>query len=430
MRAHRCFFLSLLLVFFPLSACADGESVPGIPFELSGYHAFIEVELEGETLSFIFDTGAGGMAINLSTAERLGLQPTARGRITGAADSTQVSWVSELELELGEVRLQGLDAALVPLDHLERGLGRTIDGIVGQDLMHGRLVLLDHSRGIIEVHGPESLDLQTWGEPCRLTRTGPLEIEGVLRLASGDTLEGRFHVDSGAGSYLVVNSDFVRRHRLDQRVGSLYTRRGRALTPTLTQDRIGRVAGVELCGHSFPGPPSSGETPTPAIAETLGVPAILSGASAGVLARRGHGGLIGNAILTRFDLLFDLDRRSLYLRPNALWDGPIRDDASGLNVVLRDDGRIEVDEVIASSPADEAGFEPGDTLRRLDGTDLGTMPLAVLRGRLMEPGKTLRFEIVRKGQPSSLAIRTREQLVSNSTAVGASAPSASTAAPP
>ncbi len=125
-----------------------------------------------------------------------------------------------------------------------------------------------------------------------------------------------------------------------------------------------------------------------------------------MLARRGSGGIIGNDILTRFDIVFDLGRGRLYLRPNRRWGDPIIADTSGLHLIRRLDGTTLVDEVVAASPAVDAGLEPGDELRAIDGADIATMTLAVLRDRLSEPGRQFSFVIVRDGVTSTAVLRT------------------------
>ncbi len=102
------------------------DPVARIPFELTGSHAFIDVELDDAALSFAFDTGAGGVAINRAAAERLGLEATGRGSVTGTAGTTQVPLVDGLELQLDRLRIEGVTAAVVALGHLEEVIGRRL----------------------------------------------------------------------------------------------------------------------------------------------------------------------------------------------------------------------------------------------------------------------------------------------------------------
>lgn len=283
------------------------EPVAQIPFTMTGYHAFVEVELNDRTLSFVFDSGGGGVGLNRASARRLGLEATGSGPVTGAGGAIQVPLVSGLALRVGQLRLAGVIAALVELGHLEEVVGRPVDGIIGRDVLDGRLVVLDNDRQVLEVHEERSFPFEQWGEPCALKRSGPLEVPGQIRLLSGEILAGLFHVDSGAASFLNLNSVFVDTHGLAERAGDLYPRKGRGLTGVTITDQVGAVASVEFCGYEFPS--------TEARRFHATVPVLLSGATAGVLGRSGPAGLIGNAILSRFNLVFDLERDRMFLKP-------------------------------------------------------------------------------------------------------------------
>lgn len=389
----------LLMAVLPLINCGPAEAVTLIPFEITGFHAFVEVQVEGEALSFAFDTGAGGVALNEATARRLGFKATGSASITGAAGSATVPLLGGLALRLGGLRLDGVTAALVALDHLAERVGRPIDGIIGRDVLRGRVVLLDHDRRVLEIHEKGSLPLEDWGQPCPLGKNGPLEVQAAIDLLGGGSVAGRFHVDSGAGLFLVLNSDFVRTHGLEDRVGSTYARRGRALTAVTTEDLVGRVAGVRFCGYDFP----SHELPDSRTSMSV----VLSGATAGVLAASGKGGLIGNAILSRFNLVFDLERGQMYLKPNRRWDDPIQSDASGLFLVRGLDGRTLVDEIVAASPAASARLARGDELRSIDGVEAAAMTLAELRDWLKQPDRDVVLVADRDGVRRVFQLHTR-----------------------
>jgi len=107
--------------------CGAAEAAVGIPFEITGHDALVDVAVEGVALSFAFDTGAGGVAINETTARRLGLAASGSASASGASGSATVPLVGGLALGLGGLRLDGVTAALVALDHLAELVGRPID---------------------------------------------------------------------------------------------------------------------------------------------------------------------------------------------------------------------------------------------------------------------------------------------------------------
>lgn len=220
-------------------------------------------------------------------------------------------------------------------------------------------------------------------------------------LAASASAAGTFHIDTGAGSFVNLGSAFVRAHGLADRVGLTYSRKGRGLTGVRRGDRIGTVAGLSFCGHELP---ATGTAPG------AGLPAILSGATSGVLSQTATSGLIGNAVLLRFNILFDLDRRQIFLRPNRAWRDPILADASGLRLVRRPEGPTRVDEVVRSSPAAEAGLAVGDELQAIDDEEISGLALAAVRERLRLPGRTVVLVVARGGELRTVRLRTRALL--------------------
>jgi hypothetical protein len=375
------------------------EPIEPIPFEIAGDHAFVDVGLRGEVLSFVFDTAAEAVALNATTAQRLGVEASAYGAIGGAAGTMQVGLATGLEIQMGGLTLRDATAILAPIDHLSEAAGRPIDGIVGLDVLRGRLVRLDHERSLIEVLDRRTTELGPWGDPCPVDTAGAPEVHARIQLSNGEAVEGSFLVDTGAGGFLTLTSALARQHDLHRRIGPTYSQTGLSFTDDPTYDRAGRVAGVELCGHEFPSEESSAST----------VPAVLSGARGGTLSG-GRAGLIGNALLLRFDILFDLERNRLYLRPNSRWSAPIRADASGMQLVRRADGRTVVLHVVEASPAEEAGVLVGDELRSISGRAADSMTLAAIRDLLKDEQLERRLVVVRAGVEKAFLLRLRSLL--------------------
>jgi hypothetical protein len=380
-----------------LTSQSAAPSVTEIPFEFGGYHTFIEVRLKGKTLSFVFDTGAAGVALNETTARRLGIEPSSYGMATGAGGSMRIGMARGLRMGIASLRLENVTAAVLPLAHLEEYIGRPLDGIIGRDVMRGRVVLLDHDRNVIEIHPRKAFPFKDWGPPCRLLGGALPTVKGEVELLDGTKLPGKFHIDTGAGLYLSLNSPFADRHGLESRIGVTYPRTGRALTGVAIHDTIGQVASVGFCGYQFPPPGTR-------------FPVGLSGATEGVQADKSGAGLVGNAVLRRFNIAFDIAANKMYLKPNSGWDAPIRSDATGL--LFKHDRHhtnrvVKVIEVVSGSPAAEAGLEIGDRIVSVDGVGAETVSLADLRDRFMETGKVFQVEADRDGVMHHVELRSR-----------------------
>jgi len=65
----------------------------------------------------------------------------------------------------------------------------------------------------------------------------------------------------------------------------------------------------------------------------------------------------------------------------------------------RDAGGAVIAEVIAASPADRAGLEPGDVITRIDGEPIADRASLMRTVGAREPGTVVRIEAVRGGEP-------------------------------
>jgi hypothetical protein len=73
------------------------------------------------------------------------------------------------------------------------------------------------------------------------------------------------------------------------------------------------------------------------------------------------GGVIGNDLLRRFNLVINYPKREIHLQPNLFFKEPFDYAYTGMALYFVDD-HIMVDEIMPGSPAEEAGLQKGDIL--------------------------------------------------------------------
>ena len=73
------------------------------------------------------------------------------------------------------------------------------------------------------------------------------------------------------------------------------------------------------------------------------------------------GGIIGNDILRRFNVIMNYPEQSIYLKPNTHYIDPFDYSYTGLGIYLLE-GEIRIIDVMKNSPGDKAGFLPGDII--------------------------------------------------------------------
>ena len=212
-----------------------------LPFALVSNHIHVEGHIgDSRPLSIIVDTGAGGSVLNSSLVSSLGLEETGKLEVRGGGEGSQdLGHVKGVNLKLGGHALKETSFATIDLTPLEPLEGRTIDLILGYDVL-GRAVLeVDYLAKEVSFHAPETFTYEGPGEriPFTLQNNHP-HIHADVLLGEDKYASGTFLVDTGARMALYLNRLFTERHGV-KRCRSQGTRAART-----NQRRRRRVAGV------------------------------------------------------------------------------------------------------------------------------------------------------------------------------------------
>ena len=119
------------------------------------------------------------------------------------------------------------------------------------------------------------------------------------------------------------------------------------------------------------------------------------------------GGLIGNDLLRRFNIIINYDRRDLYLMPNSHLREPFDYSYTGLGMYVID-GEIRVIDVMPGSPAEVAGFKPGDIVMAIENNF--TNNIQAYKTLLQTPGGKLKILVLREDGPLLLTLKVKSIL--------------------
>ena len=109
-------------------------------------------------------------------------------------------------------------------------------------------------------------------------------------------------------------------------------------------------------------------------------------------------GIIGNQLLSRFNVDLDYPNRILYLTPRRRFARTSAYDRSGLKVITdaSNVNSARVQFVSPNTPAADAGLRAGDRIRKINGLPIRLITLETLQRKLVgRAGKKIRLQIER-----------------------------------
>jgi predicted metalloprotease with PDZ domain len=108
------------------------------------------------------------------------------------------------------------------------------------------------------------------------------------------------------------------------------------------------------------------------------------------------GGLIGNDILRRFNVILNYDKRDIHLTPNSHFNDQFDYSYSGIELYMVEGGVIIVGDVAEGSNAEEAGLKEGDVVIGVNKSF--TQNLQQYKAALQAPGEKIKMVIRRNGE--------------------------------
>jgi len=146
------FCVALCQIALPVRASA----VNGFPFELRDGFLWVEVSMAraSQPLHFLVDTGAGVSVIDQHVAERRGLRGGQHVTVAGVQAATTGFWPIRVSAKIGDVPLPHNYLA-IDLTTLSRACATPVDGLLGADFFHGKVVQFDFRERVIRILTPD-----------------------------------------------------------------------------------------------------------------------------------------------------------------------------------------------------------------------------------------------------------------------------------
>ncbi|MDQ3844091.1 MAG: aspartyl protease family protein [Bacteroidota bacterium] len=295
-----------------------------------------------DTLNFILDTGSGGISLDSLTVEYFGLKPTPSDRtIRGIAGLKKVGFLNNQILHFPGLTVEGLNFHVNDYGVLTNVYGEKIDGIIGFSVLSRYIIKINYDSSKIEFWTRGILKYPRGGYLLKpLITTLPVQ---ELRVRDERTIDSRFLYDMGAGLNMMLSTDFIKDSNLLDKKRKLYVKQAEGIGGKIDM-HMTVIKEVRIGPYRF-----------------RKVPIYIFDDEYNVTSYPYLGGLIGNDLLRRFNVILNYDKRDIYLMPNSHFNEPFDYAYSGIELYF-EDGLIVVGDVAKGSAAEAAGVQEGDVV--------------------------------------------------------------------
>lgn len=341
-----------------------------------------------DSLNFILDTGSGGISLDSMTALHLQIKTELSDRtIRGIAGIRQVKFAYNHKLHLPGLTIDSLNFHINDYDVLTSAYGEKIDGIIGYSFLSRYIVKINYDSSKISVWTKGTIKYPRGGF---LLKPFLISIPVFNASMKDDRdLNARFYFDTGAGMCLLLSSDFVADSNFIKPKRKWFITQAEGLGGKAPM-RQGVIKQVRVGPYRF-----------------RNVPTYIFDDEYNVTSYPYLGGLIGNDLLRRFNLIINYERRDIYLIPNSHFKDVFDYSYTGLGIYLID-GEIMIVDVMPKSPAEEAGFKSGDIIAAVENNF--SQNIQAYKNLMQTPGQKLKILILRDGEPYILTLKVKSVL--------------------
>lgn len=388
----RLLWIGCLLIGFCKASTAQEKDYPpaklltSFKFEqLSGGIVILHASLDafGDSLNFILDTGSGGISLDTLTASyyKLPLELSDK-TVKGIGGVKPLRFYKGGTLHFKGLDVDNLDFHVNDYEILTEVYGLRIDGIIGYSFLRRFIVNLDFNNQTISIYTPGKYKYPAAGTFLNPAFTNiPVTRHEVSDLK---TYESNFYFDTGAGMCIMFSQQFID--------DSVLISKKRKVVSTQVEGLVGKINmklstlnRISIGQYRF-----------------KKVPIHIYNDSVNVFSYPVLVGLIGSDLLRRFNIVLNYPEKKIHLSPNTHMRDPFDYSYTGMNFYFID-GKVQITEVQQGSPAEKAGFQPGDIIFGIENNFSNN--IQQYKALLQNTGEQLKVIIFRNNQPTMLQLK-------------------------
>jgi len=349
-------------------------SVVKIPFKLLNDHIVMPVSINGgKTLNFIFDSGATTTVIfesNNTKELKLNLSFPIYLSGGGQGKSATAYNVRETNIAIGDLELQGASIVYLPLEsiHFFKELDEVyFDGVIGYDFLKRFPIEINYEQMLVSIYRNKNslpnLTDNSW-QSLKLDIESELPIlKTQLQTFDDLSVPVKLILDTGYTDPLLIN--ITGSNPLTSPI-IFYSASLKGISGRETI-KVAETKTIKLGSYSVNNFPAFY-----AKSEKNGIP----------------NGVLGNKILSQFNIIFDYDRERIFIKPNKRFGMLIPMDRSGLQVYPHKKGAY-IDDVAINTGGSQLGLKSGDIIVSFNETVVNNITLAKLQTLLTSDDKSI-----------------------------------------
>lgn len=359
-----------------------------VPFtQLTGGVIILHAQIDDhpDTLNFILDTGSSGISLDSATAQYLGMQPVPTERtIRGIAGIRKVNFLYDRKLHFPGLTVEGLDFHINDYDILTTVYGERIDGIIGYSVISRYIMKINYDSMKLEFHTKGSIRYPKNGYLLK-PAIGQL-VSQPMRIRDEKAIYSRFLFDLGAGLCMLLSREFVQDSAFFSKKRKRFVKEGEGLGGKIDME-LTVMKEVRLGPYKF-----------------RQVPVFIFDDEYNVSSYPYMGGILGNDLLRRFNVILNYAKGDIYISPNTHFGDVFDYSYSGIELYLIN-GLIVIGDVAKGSPAEAAGLKEGDEVIAVNKNLLHN--LNAYKIALQAPNEKIKIIIRRNGEMKEYEFKVR-----------------------
>lgn len=406
-----------------------------IPFEYLHNLIIIPVEVNGTPLNFIVDTGSANTIIfALDEKDSLTINNPKNIKIRGLGGDYSIDAIYSDNNQMKISNIVGLNqtvyVVIVENFDLSAKVGKTIHGIIGNELLKNFVVTIDYHSKIMTFEQPDYFKMPNSKKftrhPLIFYQNKPY-LKGNVQLAEkADSIPVLMLIDSGNSDALWLFED------IDQGIQPT----GTYFLDHLGEGFSGKIEGKRSKIQRFSFGDYTFNRPTIAFLDSV--------ASKFARTNTERNGSVGSQILNRFKIILDYPKRQMFLKKSVDFDKEFRYNRAGIelyyygktlvkNEKTSSEGKMKLNEdntvkfvidyqyefrplyavftIQDNSPAAIAGIRKNDILLKINGKNTSDYSLEEVQTAFFgEEGKRISLLIERNGMKLTFEFTLREKL--------------------